>query len=712
MVLDGRLTRREVLTYGAGAGVGLFFVSKVGVIKVLAGVAPAEAAPAGGGLLDPGELPKYVTPLVIPPAMPRTTRITRPGMKPIDVYEIAVRQFSQQILPPGRPPTTVWSYGSVNHPGTFNYPAFTIEAKWETPVRVTWINGLVDASGHFQPHLLPVDQTLHWANPPGGTMHRDHRGTDPTPYAGPVPIVTHVHGAHTSDESDGYASAWYVPAANNIPSGYASTGTWYAAFKQEALAEHGVTWAPGTATFQYPNDQAAATLWYHDHSLGMTRLNVYAGPAGFYLLRGGPSDGVAGTLPGPAPALGDPAGVAYHEIPLAIQDRAFNANGSLFYPDTRAYFEGLRPDQLQIPFIPDSACDGPSDVSPIWNPEFFGNTMVVNGRTWPTLDVEQRRYRFRFLNGCNSRFVILKLVTGDPTHRPAVAALPLWQIGAEGGFLPAPVRLDHVLMSPAERADVIVDFTDVPLGTEVFLVNEGPDEPFGGGIPGEDFLPANPGTTGQVMRFVVRRRRGRDASTPPANLVLPPRAPLPPSTTTRRVSLNEQGSSTVRVVTDDAGNVVLDCTNPEAETFGPTAAALGTVEGTGGVPLMWSDPISENPALGATETWEIYNFTEDAHPIHIHEVQFEVVNRQPFDPEEGRLGPTRPPEPSETGTKDTVIAYPEEVTRVKSTFDLGGLFVWHCHIVEHEDNEMMRPYVVGKPAFFDPETGVITPPPS
>jgi len=662
--------------------------------------------------LDPGDIPKFEDPLLIPPAMPRTGKIKQKRAKNIDYYEIAVRQFQQQILPASYPATTVWSYGSVQYPGTvaeggsFNYPSFTIEAKWKKPVRVKWINDLVATNGEFLPHILPVDQTLHWANPPGGLANRDTRGSDPAPYMGPVPIVTHLHGAHTTEESDGYPEAWYLPDATNIPANYAATGTFYDNFK----AKYNLDWELGTATFSYGNDQRATTLWYHDHTLGMTRLNVYAGPAGFYILRGGPDDevldsgtGLPATLPGPAPALGDPPGMKYYEIPIVIQDRSFNDDGSLFYPDNRAFFEGLEPNQLQIPFIPDLACeDANNDVPPIWNPEFFGDSMVVNGNTWPYLEVEQRRYRFRFLNGCNSRFLILQLEDN---------AVGLWQIGADGGFLASPVDINEVnagqlLLGPAERADVIVDFSNIPVGTQITLLNLAPDEPFGGGVPGVDFDPADPNTTGQVMQFRVVTTTGLDDSTPPSQLMLPTIIPLTP-TVTRKVSLNEEESKSVLVIEDANGNIVLDCDDSNAVPFGPTAALLGTVNpDNNSNPLLWSDEITENPLVGDTETWEIYNFTADAHPIHIHLVQFQVVDRQALvTDEEGiavqpaQLVPAtnRPPEAWESGFKDTVITYPGEVARVKATFDYVGLYVWHCHILEHEDNEMMRPYeVVGE----------------
>ena len=414
----------------------------------------------------------------------------------------------------------------------------------------------------------------------------------------------------------------------------------------------------------------------------MTRLNVYAGPAGFFIVRGGPDGdravldsrfGTTAVLPGPAPADGDkfPPNKTYYEIPIAIQDRSFNTDGSLFYPDTREFFDGI-----VGPFIPEGEEHG--GFSPIWNPEFFGNMIMVNGNTWPFQTVEQRRYRFRFLNGCQSRFLYL-----DFSQIPGVE---VWQIGNEGGFLAAPVNItaDHgnqLLMGLAERADVIVDFTNVPLGRHI-LANVGPDEPFGGGEPDEDFDAADPESTGQIMAFEVVPAVAPDPTTPPMFMQLPAIAPLPAPARTRRLALIEMMSM---------------------YHDGPAEAVLGQVDADGmPVHQMWSEPVSENPSAGDTEMWEFYNFTADAHPMHVHEVVFEVVNRQALESDDGEtvpparlVGDPRPPEAWENGLKDTVIAYPGEVTRIKAKFGVPGQFVWHCHIVEHEDNEMMRPYRIG-----------------
>ncbi|MDH5209460.1 MAG: multicopper oxidase domain-containing protein, partial [Burkholderiaceae bacterium] len=335
--------------------------------------------------------------------------------------------------------------------------------------------------------------------------------------------------------------------------------------------------------------------------------------------------------------------------------------------------------------------------SPIWNPEFFGNTMMVNGNTWPFQTVEQRRYRFRFLNGCQSRFLILDF--------NLIPGVQVWQIGNEGGFLAAPVDVtaagNTLLMGLAERADVIVDFTNVAVGNYV-LGNVGPDEPFGGGVPGMDFTPSDSASTGLVMQFNVVPALAADPTTPPQSLVLPAIVPLPPATVTRRLALIEKMG------------MGFDAASPPNLVEGPVEALLGTIsdgttlDRTGAtvpagqpVEMMWMEPVTENPAVGAVEVWEIYNTTGDAHPMHIHEVAFEVVDREALtlDPNTGGLmpnpGTARPPEAWETGVKDTVICYPGEVTRVRAQFNTPGQFVWHCHIVEHEDNEMMRPYRIG-----------------
>ncbi|OHD24525.1 MAG: hypothetical protein A2064_10450 [Spirochaetes bacterium GWB1_66_5] len=424
----------------------------------------------------------------------------------------------------------------------------------------------------------------------------------------------------------------------------------------------------GAAVFEYPNDQRAATLWYHDHTLGITRLNVYAGLAGFWILRDEAEEAL--DLPSPAPRLSEAPGTRHYEIPMVIQDRSFRPDGSLFYPDSREFFDGYTG-----PYAPDSP------VAPAWNPEFFGNSIVVNGRTWPFLEVEPRLYRFRLLNGCNSRFLILRFDRELRFH----------QIGNDGGLLPdRPLQREKILLAPAERADVLVDFSGLREGDLITLLNLGPDSPFGG----EEIAPedrADPQTTGLVMQLRVIAATGQGvAGRIPDRL--PPVQPLRTSLPMREVTLNEKMFMPADV---------------------PVEALLGTIkEG----PLDWENDITETPVVGDTEIWRITNLTADAHPIHLHLVQFQVVDRTAFDKDRfekaqarfqssGRKG--NPPDPSrfitgkptaplpgEQGWKDTVIAHPEMLTRIIARFDLTGLYVWHCHILEHEDNEMMRPYYV------------------
>ena len=738
----------------------------------------ASAQPLPGGTLDPDSVPKYVTPLVIPPVM------NNDGAA--DSYDIAVRQFEQQILPGGIwntlngrsdsfAATTVWSYGPAADPvpaiapdpgSQFNYPAYTVETLSDVPVGVRWINDLVAPNGDCRPHLLPIDQTLHWANPPmdcrDGPPRTDCAGDNPDPYDGPVPIVTHVHGSHVDPHSDGYPEAWWLPVCNQT-GGLTTSGS---LFDDATGANPGNL---GYADYLYRQDQPATTLWYHDHSLGMTRSNVYAGPAGFWLIRGGKWDKVKDTftnqlavLPGPAPVAGqgvldlnvpgNPVRNSIREIPIVIQDRAFDDNGAaLFYPDNRAFFEFLNVEgtagtpaeqfpgepELQIDFVPGS------DIAPIWNPEAFFNVMVVNGVSWPELEVAPARYRFRLLNGCNSRFLNLALITDGEQE------IPFYQIGAEQGFLRQVVRVETgfatplpgngtlpplvaapdpqqaLLMGLAERADVIVDFSGLPDGTVVRMTNTAPDAPFGG-FPD---VPADPGTTGQVMEFVVNSAVGQpsDALTSlPVNMKPKAEKRLAKKVdATRQVSLNEGESEVVCVDVDAMGNVVQVAGTPPScpglsAPFGPKEALLGRVDLTGaapaGIPLKWTDTtgastpvpvtladgvtvkmvnVTENPTLGDTEDWEMYNFTADAHPIHLHLVRFEVLGRTLLD------GVTPSPngslQPWESGFKDTVISYPGEITTLRALFDIEGLYVWHCHIVEHEDNEMMRPYVVSAP---------------
>ena len=833
----------------------------------------AQAVPLDGGTLDPLSIPKYVTPLVIPPVMNNAGRAD-------GQYDIAVRQFKQQILPggiwdalsgrtDGFPATTVWSYGPTADPAPdgsvitgnpvdvgvapapnsqFNYPAYTVENTRDIKTVVNWKNDLVDANGDALPHLLAVDQSLHWANPAadciGGEMRTDCMGTSAAPYKGPVPIVTHVHGAHVGASGDGYTEAWWLPDANNItcvdrdpvtgvpvtvPTGHNPlTNTWNVVCegtianqltnRQGVVVNHTnnsglLNAGQGVARMGYPNDQPSTTLWYHDHSLGMTRVNVYAGPAGFWLVRdinavGGETGLTAGAvLPGPAPVAGEDLLTTnvsgrhnYREIPIVIQGRSFNNDGSLFYPDNRAFFEGLNVAGTgpgpggngngQFPGAPELNIDMDpltSDIAPIWNPEAFFNTMVVNGVTWPKLEVAPAQYRFRLLNGTNSRFLNLALKITRPNGRPKsvqktyyvqedngrwnidqkrIRELPFFQIGAEQSLKPtvtavstgfstplvgrstyngavvkrrvrASTPQQALLMGIAERADVIVDFRGLPNGTIITMTNTAPDAPFGG-FPD---VPADPSTTGQVMRFVVNNahlglsptdelRQARrpwnilnplTAATEVQNLVVNP-ADLDNFTVavtnpvTRELALVEEESTQICADADLVGNVVQlpaftpvagACEDvngnihPTALPFAPKAAVLGTVD-VAGVPTvtLWSDPITTNvnadgSGTQTAEQWNMWNFTVDGHPIHVHLVKFKVLGRKAIGGGPSVVATPTGVEAWEDGWKDTVINYPGEVTSIAADFDINGLYVWHCHIVEHEDNEMMVPMCVG-----------------
>ncbi len=854
---------------------------------ILAGIQNASAVPVDGGTLDPTIIPKYVTPLVIPPVMKNSSCAGgTPGMictDRNDIYEIAVRQFQQQILPGGIwntingrtdafPATDIWSYGPKADPlpdstglgggagiapatnSQFNYPAYTVENTKDVQARVNWINGLTTNAwdqtpgalpGDALPHLFAVDQSLHWANPAGGCesgeVRTDCAGTSAAPYTGPVPMITHVHGAHVGAAGDGYTEAWWLPDADNIdcvtrladgslnpddlPTGLnTTTGVWSVACEgtianqltnrdgdirkntNNPLVGGG---GQGIGTFGYPNDQPSSTIWYHDHSLGMTRLNVMAGPAGFWLIRDGDNPTgetglTTGVLPGPAPVAGEdlattnlPAVLGgsrnkYREIPIVIQGRSFNTDGSLFYPDNRAFFEGLNVEgtagtpAAQFPGAPELRINMDpvtSDIAPMWNPEAFFNTMVVNGVTWPKLEVAPAQYRFRLLNGSNSRFINLALkITNSAGNEKAVPKtvyltklngkinvttspvreLDFYQIGAEQslkptvtavrtGFAtnltPASIGEDGVVMNPvaqsttqqalliglAERADVIVDFRGLPDGTIITMTNTAPDAPFGG-FPD---VPADPGTTGQVMQFVVNSAHLglsptdelRDpvthlvtnaGATNVQNLVVDPVAlgnfTLPDGKipTIRELALIEEESHLICVDFDLLGNLAqlpglpvngVCAASPTAFPMAPMAAVLGTVDVVAGTmtPTLWSDPVTTNvnadgSGVNTAETWNLWNVTADAHPIHVHLVGFKVLGRTMLD---GTASGTvtasaNGTEAWEDGWKDTVISYPGEITTIQADFDINGLYVWHCHILEHEDNEMMVPMCVGK----------------
>lgn len=515
------------------------------------------------------ELQKFVDELPIPAVLQPKGKF-----KGQPYYEVTMKEVYQK-LHKDLPPTKVWGYEG-------QYPGPSIEANKDEAIYVKWQNDLP-----VHEHLLPVDTTIHGA---------DHG-------APAVRTVVHAHGANVPLESDGYPEAWFT---NN----FMQVGLFFT-----------------NKIYWYPNIQEASTLFYHDHALGITRLNVYAGLAGLYIIH----DEIERKLDLPK---------GKYEIPLLIQDRSFNPDGSLFYP--------AEPD----PPVP--------NVFPSVVPEFFGDTILVNGKVWPYLKVEPRKYRFRIVNGSNSRFYTMTLSSPDNS-------VPVWvQIATEQGFLEAPVPLTALTLGPGERAEVIMDFKGFE-GKDILMLNSAP-------TPFPDGDDVDPDTTGQIMLFKV---------------VLPlsgEKDPEIPKKLTKIEWLDPQKARKIRDLTlvektDEYGRLLL------------------LLEG-----LRWDDPVTTKPLFGSVEIWNLINLTVDTHPIHLHLVQFQLLERQPFDVErytaDGTIvytGDPMPPNPSEKGWKDTIQANPGEITRIISRFvDFADLFPWHCHILEHEDHEMMRPYRVVK----------------
>ncbi|PGF14491.1 Bilirubin oxidase [Natrinema sp. CBA1119] len=532
--------------------------------------------------------------------VPRPGVIESTGMKDGQpYYEIEMSEVEQN-LHNDLPPTTVWGYDG-------QYPGPTIEAQQGEPIYVRWQNRLPDD------HLLPVDTTVH---------------SDLVPYdTTGVRVVTHLHGGNIEAESDGHAQAWFTRD-------FQDTGP---EFEKK--------------DYYYVNDQPPTTLWYHDHSLGITRLNVYAGLAGFYLLRNKHEQD-----------LGLPDGE--YEIPLVLQDRSFNEDGSLFYPtaisDEQKSGEQSQPDTSIVP-------------------QFYGDTSVVNGKAWPRLPVKPRKYRFRLLNGANSRYYNLKLLEYDETSgETGDDGPPFVQIGNDGGLLSEPVEIaDRLELGPSQRADVIVNFSDYA-GQTLLLHNNAPSL-FRGTLERSEETKPLP----EIMLIDVDDAGSiQGTSQVPDKLTEIPKISANAVDRTRQLWLSTQ--------TDDYGRMLY---------------LLGTGDQKVGYRL--DDPVTEDPTLGDTEIWSLVNNTAMSHPIHLHLVHFQVLGRESindYDPDKDTIKPAtiESPQTYELGWNDVVTVDPGEVVHVIAHFgeyeglfnDQTGKYMWHCHMIEHEDHDMMRPLKV------------------
>jgi FtsP/CotA-like multicopper oxidase with cupredoxin domain len=748
------LSRRDLLKIGglAGAGAAISFEAP----QLFQGASASDQVPQTP--LPGAGVTQFVTPL--PTFVGR--RVTGTSL------QAGMFEFQQHVLPdsfysslpgPFNAGTYLWGYaiGTTEAANSLRpqYPGVTVETKKGSAVTIKYVNNL-PSSGVLRKYLT-IDQTIHWADPL-------QQGMQFTPFTGPIPTVVHLHGGEDQSTSDGVPEAWFT---NN-----GLHGKGYSTFAPTSA---------NSAIYNYPNNQQATTLWFHDHALGITRINVFSGLAAFYFIRDQFDTGLVGN------PLGLPAG--NQEIELMIQDRQFDTNGQLLFPDSN-----------NNPSLIDGPPSNPK-IHPFWIPEFFGDTMLVNGRTWPFLKVEPRRYRFRIVNGSNARFVRMGLVDAAS----GAIGPPMYLIGTDGGLLDTPVTLPgqtepptdgtptpstRLFLAPSERSDIIIDFTGLQ-GKNLTLTNDG-NVPFPSGAP---LGAADP--TRQVMQFqVTLPLSSKDTTYNPASGA-PLRGGKNQEPVIVRLANPATGALAAGVTPSAKRQLVLfefeDPFGNGGNTAGTPVEDLinntkwsGKRDGGGNQPVPGSGSdqsgqglfITEFPKVGSTEVWEFLNTTVDAHPIHIHLIQFQLLSRQLvgtnpagqayldawgaafpggifngeaadgswspvtyqpgtvipgygpplnyFNPNaDGAMGgnpafspfltgPVLPPNPSEAGWKDVAKIFPGYVNRYVIrwapqavavngvqpgqnlySFDptVGPAYMLHCHILDHEDNEMMRPYI-------------------
>jgi len=696
------------------------------VLLALMLIVPMKVMPASAQIMQtplPGnKIPQFVDPLPVLSVAGGTIQTVVAGADEIGLH---MREFKANMLPTGtfapglKPETWVWGYivgPSAPTTAQDTYIGPVIVATRGTPTQVRYVNNLGSAATtKVLAYKNSTDQSIHWANPgnvPMMNLTPPPIG-NPAHYDGPIPAVTHLHGGEVPPVLDGGPDAWFLSQAQT---GYTTQGPDY-------YTHPTIPAAVNESVYRYPNTQEAAPIWFHDHTLGATRLNVYMGLAGAYPII---DPGLA--LPTGLHPVGlqqGAGGTVEYLTPLVIQDRMFDTTGQLYFPNV-----------------------GINSEHPYWIPEFVGDTIAVNGKVWPYHNVDRKRYRFLFLNGSNARAYDMFLI--DPVS--GIRGPRMWVIGTDGGYLDTPVLIDpnttnkavlkSLVMMPGERYDVIIDFND-PVwqgllaaqglaGQPINLVLRNTARmPFPGGAPS----PVS--TTGTIMQFRVSANSPVDNSYDPA---------LGGALRTPMVRLTDPTTGTLvpGVIVDKTRQLTLN------EVMGPGGPLEVLANNT-----KYGAAITEMPGEGKTEVWDVINLTEDAHPIHAHLTQFQIVYRWDFDAKgynatynaafPGRVyipssGPPLDyntpnaagaiggnpditpflskkgkilPAPNEVGWKDTAQMFPGQVTRIVVRyaptdkpitdpamyypFDpnaLGRDYVWHCHIVDHEDNEMMRPYEV------------------